>query len=83
MNKTKDEKITIEKKEKKDNEIKKIEEETEEKNKKDKNRTGNKDIEIVKVNLLNDKDKKSNIYNSEDKLNIQIRYKRNNKKISE
>ena len=69
------------------NEQDKNKEESEEKNikekenKKDRNRTGNKDVEIIDIKLLNEKDEISDTYNSEDKLKIQVKYKRNNAKL--
>ena len=66
-NKEKTEKRIIEKKE----------------NKKDKNRTGNKDVEIIDIKLLNEKDEISDTYNSEDKLKIQVKYKRNNDELKD
>lgn len=86
MNKDKNEKIKIKPKDKA-NEQEKNKEESEEKNiekkedKKDKNRTGNKDVEIIDIKLLNEKDEISDTYNSEDKLKIQVKYKRNNTKL--
>lgn len=52
-------------------------------NKKDKNRTGNKDVEIIGIKLLNEKDEISDTYNSEDKLKIQVKYKRNNDELKD
>ena len=66
-NKEKTEKRIIEKKE----------------NKKDKNRTGNKDVEIIGIKLLNEKDEVSDTYNSEEKLKIQVKYKRNNDELKD
>ena len=86
MNKDKNEKIKIKPKDK-INEQDKNKEESEEKNikekenKKDRNRTGNKDVEIIDIKLLNEKDEISDTYNSEDKLKIQVKYKRNNAKL--
>ena len=53
----------------------------EKENKKDRNRTGNKGVEIIDIKLLNEKDEISDTYNSEDKLKIQVKYKRNNTKL--
>jgi hypothetical protein len=86
MNKDKNEKIKIKPKDK-INEQDKNKEESEEKNikekenKKDRNRTGNKGVEIIDIKLLNEKDEISDTYNSEDKLKIQVKYKRNNTKL--
>jgi len=52
-------------------------------NKKDKNRTGNKDVEIIGIKLLNEKDEVSDTYNSEEKLKIQVKYKRNNDELKD
>lgn len=52
-------------------------------NKKDKNRTGNKDVEIISIKLLNEKDEVSDTYNSEEKLKIQVKYKRNNDELKD
>ena len=88
MNKNKNEKIKI-KGQSKVNNQEKNEEESKEKNtekkekKKDKNRTGNKDIEIISVKLLNEKNEVNDTYNSEDKLKIQVRYKRNDDKLKD
>ena len=88
MNKDKNEKIKIKPKDK-TNEQEKNKEESEEKNiekkedKKDKNRTGNKDVEIVDIKLLNEKNEVSDTYNSDEKLKIQVKYKRNNNKLKD
>ena len=88
MNKDKNEKIKIKPKDKA-NEQEKNKEESEEKNiekkedKKDKNRTGNKDVEIIDIKLLNEKDEISDTYNSDEKLKIQVKYKRNNSKLKD
>lgn len=78
MSKDENKKIKVQSKEK-------IEEKITEKkeNKKDKNRTGNKDIEIIDIKLLNGKDEVSDTYNSEDKLKIQVKYKRNNDELKD
>ena len=52
-------------------------------NKTDKNRTGNKDVEIIGIKLLNEKDEVSDTYNSEEKLKIQVKYKRNNDELKD
>ena len=88
MNRDKNEKIKIKPKDKA-NEQEKNKEESEEKNiekkedKKDKNRTGNKDVEIIDIKLLNEKDEVSDTYNSDEKLKIQVKYKRNNSKLKD
>lgn len=88
MNKDKNEKIKIKPKDK-TNEQEKNKKESEEKNiekkedKKDKNRTGNKDVEIVDIKLLNEKNEVSDTYNSDEKLKIQVKYKRNNNKLKD
>ena len=88
MNKDKNEKIKIKPKDKA-NEQEKNKEKSEEKNiekkedKKDKNRTGNKDVEIVDIKLLNEKNEVSDTYNSDEKLKIQVKYKRNNNKLKD
>ena len=88
MNKDKNEKIKIKPKDKA-NEQEKNKKESEEKNiekkedKKDKNRTGNKDVEIIDIKLLNEKDEVSDTYNSDEKLKIQVKYKRNNSKLKD
>ena len=78
MSKDENKKIKVQSKEK-------IEEKITEKkeNKKDKNRTGNKDVEIIDIKLLNEKDEVSDTYNSEDKLKIQVKYKRNNDELKD
>ena len=78
MSKDENKKIKVQSKEK-------IEEKITEKkeDKKDKNRTGNKDIEIIDIKLLNEKDEVSDTYNSEDKLKIQVKYKRNNDELKD
>lgn len=85
MNRDKNEKIKI-KEQNKSNIKENNKEETEEKNiekKENKNRTGNKNIEIIDIKLLNEKNEISDIYNSEDKLKIQVKYKRNNDKLKD
>ena len=78
MSKDENKKIKVQSKEK-------IEEKITEKkeSKKDKNRTGNKDVEIIDIKLLNEKDEVSDTYNSEDKLKIQVKYKRNNDELKD
>lgn len=82
MSKDENKKIKVQSKEKIEE---KIEEKITEKkeNKKDKNRTGNKDVEIIDIKLLNEKDEVSDTYNSEDKLKIQVKYKRNNDELKD
>ena len=89
MNKDKNEKIKIKDQSKVNDQEKKkeiFEEkniEKEEEKKKDKNRTGNKDIEIINIKLLNEKNEVSDTYNSEDKLKIKVKYKKNNEKLKD
>ena len=89
MNKDKNEKIKIKDQSKINDQEKKKEVfeekniEKEEKKKKDKNRTGNKDIEIINIKLLNEKNEVSDTYNSEDKLKIKVKYKKNNEKLKD
>lgn len=89
MNKDKNEKIKIKDQSKVNDQEKKKEVfeekniEKEEKKKKDKNRTGNKDIEIIDIKLLNEKNEVSDTYNSEDKLKIKVKYKKNNEKLKD
>ena len=89
MNKDKNEKIKIKDQSKVNDQEKKKEVfeekniEKEEKKKKDKNRTGNKDIEIINIKLLNEKNEVSDTYNSEDKLKIKVKYKKNNEKLKD
>lgn len=88
MNKGKNEKIKI-KEQSKTNNQEKNEEEYKEKNiekkenEKDKNRTGNKDVEITSIKLLDVKNETNDTYNSEDTLRIQVKYKRNNDKLKD
>ena len=89
MNKDKNEKIKIKDQSKVNDQEKKKEVfeekniEKEEKKKKDKNRTGNKDIEIINIKLVNEKNEVSDTYNSEDKLKIKVKYKKNNEKLKD
>lgn len=89
MNKDKNEKIKIKDQSKVNDQEKKKEVfeekniEKEEKKKKDKNRTGNKDVEIINIKLLNEKNEVSDTYNSEDKLKIKVKYKKNNEKLKD
>ena len=88
MNKDKNEKIKIKPKDKV-NEENRNKEESEEKNieekenKKNRNRTGNKAVEIIDIKLLNEKNEVSDTYNSEEKLKIQVKYKRNNNELKD
>lgn len=85
MNRDKNEKIKIKEQNKsniKENNKEEIEEKNVEK-KENKNRTGNKNIEIIDIKLLNEKNEISDTYNSEDKLKIQVKYKRNNDKLKD
>lgn len=78
MNKDKNENLQNKKNTKEETEKKEVEKEE---NDKDRNRTGNKDIEITDIKLLNEKNEISDTYNSNDKLKIQVKYKKNNKKL--
>lgn len=83
MNKDKNEKIKIKSKDKVNEEEKNKEESEKKEDKRDKNRTGNKDVEIIDIKLLNEKDEISDTYNSDEKLKIQVKYKRNNSKLKD
>ena len=78
MNKDKNENLQNKKNTKEETEKKEVEKEE---NDKDRNRTGNKDIEITDIKLLNEKNEISDTYNSNDKLKIQVKYKKNNKEL--
>lgn len=78
MNKDKNENLQNKTNTKEKTEKKEVEKEE---NKKDRNRTGNKDIEITGIKLLNEKNEISDTYNSNDKLKIQVKYKKNNKEL--
>ena len=78
MNKDKNENLQNKKNTKEETEKKEVEKEE---NDKDRNRTGNKDIEITDIQLLNEKNEISDTYNSNDKLKIQVKYKKNNKEL--